>query len=341
MKDAASATAKRPLPETFRVAGGCKPGVYVRPDSPLAERVLPNIEGIRSWAEWYTCPSSLGMVNGHVHTILASQLRKTSNVCYARSLLPTDDGGTLAFDMLKSVLPEGAGVDACQFLEDDGSTLSSAADADKDFLLLCAGLGGGSDDSYVRSMGAAALLSGKWQVGVVNMRSCGKAPVTSPRFFSAFRGATDDVRVAVTHIRKHLGPDTKVAVVGWSNGATILNNFLAEQASTHKSGRASHGADAGVTLACPLNMPLASGNLKRWFHRNVYDRAIARSLSDKIAEWKHLFQDANGNIKPVSAWEGLGEGKTFLADDHVFSGRRRHSQNPAFYSIFYQHVAGS
>jgi predicted alpha/beta-fold hydrolase len=94
------------------------------------------------------------------------------------------------------------------------------------------------------------------QVGVVNMRSCGKAPVTSPRFFSAFRGATDDVRVAVAHIRKQLPPGAKVAVVGWSNGATILNNCLAEQASSHNQGRDIHGADAGVSIACPLNMPL-------------------------------------------------------------------------------------
>lgn len=214
------------------------------------------------------------MGNGHVHTILASQLRKTSNVCYARTLLHTADGGSVALDMLKSVLPEGEGVDKCEFLEADG--INSLADSGKDFLLLVAGLGGGSDDSYVRSLGAAAFRSGRWNVGVVNMRSCGGAPVTSPRFFSAFRGATDDVRLALTHVRQQLRPGAKVAVVGWSNGATILNNALAEQATTHKDGRAAYCADAGVTLACPLNMPLASANLKRWFHTNVYDRAIGK-----------------------------------------------------------------
>jgi predicted alpha/beta-fold hydrolase len=211
------------------------------------------------------------------------------------------------------------------------------------------------------------------QVGVVNMRSCGRAPVTSPRFFSAFRGATDDVRVAVAHIRKQLPPGAKVAVVGWSNGATILNNCLAEQASSHNQGRDIHGADAGVSLACPLNMPLgvnrlpcehavrcpslallnvprlpfehavealtrkcqplatacpfnlplASGNLKRWFHSNVYDRSIARSLSTKIAEWKDLFLNEEGASKPVPAWEGLGPDKTFVADQSVLTGQLR------------------
>ena len=81
---------------------------------------------------------------------------------------------------------------------------------------------------------------------------------------------------------------------------------------------AAGGADAGVTLACPLNMPLASGNLKRWFHANVYDRAIARSLSSKIAEWQHLFRDGSGASRPVACWEGFGEG-TFVADESVLT----------------------
>lgn len=310
--------AQTTVPETFR-RQPCEPGVYVKPDSPLIS-VLASIEELASWKEWYRCPTTLGMDNGHVHTILASQLRKTSNVCYERSLLPTEDGGRVALDMLRSVLPEGAGTDKCEFIEADGNEVSQS---DKDFLLLVAGLGGGSDDSYVRSMGAAALRSGRWDVGVVNMRSCGGAPLTSPRFFSAFRGATDDVRLAIAHVRKQLRPGAKVAVVGWSNGATILNNALAEQATTHKHGRQAYDADAGVTLACPLNMPLASSNLQRFFHKNVYDRAIAKSLSTKIAQWKDLFLDEQGNCKPVPAWEGLGDGKTFYADPKVLSGELR------------------
>ena len=114
-----------------------------------------------------------------------------------------------------------------------------------------------------------------------------------------------------------------MAVVGWSNGATILNNCLAEQASSHTQGRNLYGADAAVSIACPLNMPLASGNLKRWFHSNVYDRSIARSLSTKIAEWKDLFLNEEGASKPVPAWEGLGPDKTFVADQSVLTGQLR------------------
>ena len=56
------------------------------------------------------------------------------------------------------------------------------------------------------------------------MRGCGDSPVISPRFFSAHRGATDDVRVAAAYIRENLlGAGQPLASVGWSNGATIMN----------------------------------------------------------------------------------------------------------------------
>ena len=87
-----------------------------------------------------------------------------------------------------------------------------------------------------RSMAALAAERG-WQVAVINMRACGSSPVTSPRLFSAHRGANDDVRTAVEHLRRtRLGgrPDGRLAAIGWSNSGTILNNVLAEQATSHR-----------------------------------------------------------------------------------------------------------
>jgi hypothetical protein len=62
---------------------------------------------------------------------------------------------------------------------------------DRPLLLLASGLGGGSQDTYVRSMAATAAERG-WQVAVINMRSCGGSPVTSPRLFSAYRWGGGD-----------------------------------------------------------------------------------------------------------------------------------------------------
>lgn len=48
----------------------------------------------------------------------------------------------------------------------------------------------------------------------------------------AYRGANDDVRAAVAHLRQNRlngSLETPFAVIGWSNSGTILNNVLAEQ----------------------------------------------------------------------------------------------------------------
>ena len=87
-------------PETFQ-SGGCQPGVYARPGSALADSVLPSIDGLASWAEWYSCPRFLR--NGHVHTILAAKLRTARAVRYHRQLVPTPDGGTIALDLLAGI----------------------------------------------------------------------------------------------------------------------------------------------------------------------------------------------------------------------------------------------
>ena len=271
-------------------------GVYCCQRSPLAHKVLTKVPSLAQWSKWYKSP--LWAKNGHVHTIIASKARRTAAVEYHRTELSTPDGGTLALDRLITVRwgerPSN---------RQEGVTFVGPAseaweqqNRNKPFLLLTSGLGGGSHDPYVRSMAASAAAKG-WQVGIVNMRSCGGSPVTSARFFSAYRGSTCDVRQALAHCKQHfVAPGTRVAVMGWSNGGTIINNLLAEQATTHFDD--AHRVDAGVTLATPLNMPGSSKHLQRWFQRHVYDRAIASNLVNNFSQAQHLFEGE------VDTWDG-------------------------------------
>ena len=295
-------TASIEFPETFECRNGVE-GIHAGFESSLARRVVPMVPELSRWDNWYSAPFTLR--NGHVHTIAASQLRATAGVEYSRQLLPTPDGGTLALDLLvaadtsdpdKSSSPAKSHAveieDKTRFVEQ-----LPPRDPSRPFLLLVSGLGGGSQDTYVRSMAVNAATRG-WQVGVINMRGCGGSPVTSPRFFSAFRGATDDVRLAVQWVREEWpslssssddegGFEGHVAVLGWSNGGSIVNNLLAEQATTHATMSSSLKSipwriDAGAALACPLDMVANSKNLQRPFHRAVYDRSIAKSLATKV-----------------------------------------------------------
>ena len=266
-------------------------GVHASAADPLAQRVLAAVPELASWEEWYAHPRAWR--TGICTRSRAAKLRRTRAVRYYRDLVPTPDGGTLAIDLLAGVRRAAhANARSASSSLFTGGALPGAAeeegftqfvdtpppfDASRPLLLLASGLGGGSQDTYVRSMAAAAAERG-WQVAVLNMRGCGSSPVTSPRLFSAYRGANDDVRTAVAHLRAtRLGAGGVVAALGWSNSGTIVNNVMAEQATTH-AGDPSHAIDAAVACATPLNMPANSANLQRPFHSAVYDVNLGKSL---------------------------------------------------------------
>ena len=361
----------------------------------LASSVLSSVAELSSWDQWYKHPPLLS--NGHVHTIVAAKMRRTRPVAYYRQLLTTPDGGTLALDLLAGVRRAAARRSAERWprlralargafiagAEEDADGMDTAfvrqpppLSPDRPMLLLASGLGGGSQDTYVRSMAAAAAERG-WQVAVINMRACGNSPVTSPRLFSAYRcapaartsldararpspalcapptssppalmhahrGANDDVRTAVEWLRRErLGGGGVLAGLGWSNSGTILNNVLAEQATTHPGD--GHRIDACAAIATPLNMPANSANLQRPFHKQVtagslrgctvpracrppaspplppqvYDRNLGKSLRTLWAAARHQYLDpSTGEVRPVARWDGKGH---FLVDDELAS----------------------
>ncbi|KAH8072236.1 poly(3-hydroxybutyrate) depolymerase [Aureococcus anophagefferens] len=222
-----------------------------------AERYLGALPGLNDWSRWHESPPALR--NGHAHTIFAAKCRFTARVTYACEFIDTPDGGTLALDVVVgadeddvSRNPSGA-----TFVKNSATTSDGAP-----FLVLLSGLGGGSQDTYVRGQAAAAHARG-WRVAVLNMRSCAESPVTSPRFFSARRGGT------------------------------IVANALAEQGDAA-------GLDAACCLAAPLDMPTSSANLEKPFHRNVYDRSIGGSLAEKTVDAYYADASADQRVAAVA-----------------------------------------
>ena len=330
--------------ETVRNAANALEGMHVDASHPLTAKVLAKVPELASWENWYQHPRFL--TNGHVHTILPAKLRKTRAVRYYRELVSTPDGGTLAIDLLAGIRRKDQANGDASSVTTPSSLFTGGAlpgadeeegyaaflpkpppiDPKRPLLLLASGLGGGSQDTYVRSMAATAAERG-WQVAVLNMRACGSSPVTSPRLFSAYRGANDDVRLAVAHLRRsRLGGAGVVAAVGWSNSGTILNNVLAEQATTHREVDPACRIDAGASCATPLNMPANSANLQRWFHKAVYDKNLGKSLRTLWAAARDQYLDpATGEALEVPIWtdgfvapEAEGDA-VFAADDLIAS----------------------
>ena len=79
-----------------------------------------------------------------------------------------------------------------------------------------------------------------------------------------------------------------LAGVGWSNGATIMNNFAALQNLYPEI----ESIDIAATLACPFDMPEATTHFKKgFFGPYVYDRALASKLVSKISNNVEVFKN--------------------------------------------------
>mmetsp|Transcript_63587 Transcript_63587/g.196903 ORF Transcript_63587/g.196903 Transcript_63587/m.196903 type:complete len:376 (+) Transcript_63587:137-1264(+) len=250
-------------------------------------RVADGSASLGRWDRWYEAPWWLRQADAM--TIYAAKFREEEEVEYDRRLVETLDGGVVALDVVRSA----------------GGRAPAELDGRAPFGLLVSGLGGGSQDAYVRNM-AAALVRAGCCVGVLNMRGCGGSPVRTPRLFSAYRGSTDDVRVGVRYVRQQLlgggsaGEEGDVLLVGWSNGATIVANALAEQTTRHGKGHDPRWtrANAGAILAAPYDMPRSTEHLEgKLFQRLIYNRLVTRSLARQFKPHTHLF-----NKGPVPRW---------------------------------------
>jgi predicted alpha/beta-fold hydrolase len=166
------------------------------------------------------------------------------------------------------------------------------------------------------------------------MRGAGGVPITSPRLFSARKGATDDVAAAVRHLRARRGAAT-VFAVSWSNGGTVINNYVAEQVAdcvptpvrwvasrSHRTagvmvvsarqdappGDSSQAvppsADARLDGAVTINTPLSFRHCAAAlgatpYHRWAYDFMITSELTSSLRPARALFAAAAARGVPT------------------------------------------
>lgn len=281
--------------------------VVAAEDSRLLELFLrrsPALWRLTAGASAALGPLARLLWNGHVETILAAKLRRhPEGVALRRECLRVSNGGTVSLDWLRPAGPPARAV----------ALPGPAADvpADAAVLILLPGLGGGSQDHYVQHMAAQARAAGLRPV-VFNSRGTGGGPVTSPQFYSA--GFTDDLRAVVDHVRRRY-PDAQLFGVGWSLGANILLNYVAESGA--------HSGLAGVASMCNPVSPGGGGGSRRraagltgsrlpllqfdltvsnveigkGFNR-IYDVNMANSLKTIFRRHAALFADIGGEFKP-------------------------------------------
>ena len=228
----------------------------VSSDSAVPKSTLRIMESHRAPLFLRLLPNAL---RGHAETVLPAFFRTGPNVLYRRECLIVPDGGCITLDWPVDVT------------DSESQPLA----------IILPGLAGGSSDAYVRSFVVSAAKAGFTPV-VFNARGCADSPVTTPQFYSA--SYTGDARLVVRTLRERFGQRKKIFAAGWSLGANILVNYLAEE------GNASTLTSA-ASIGNPFNLTMCSSNLAQPGIYRVYDTKLASSLRKIFSKHIALFRD--------------------------------------------------
>ena len=118
----------------------------------------------------------------------------------------------------------------------------------------------------------------------------------------------------VEHVSRKF-PRSHVCAVGWSLGANILVNYLAEEGSKT-------ALVAAASVCNPFDLLRCDQNLKKGFNR-VYDWNLSYSMQQFFQEHLHLFEGYDVD-KAMSAWtvRGVDDAITRVTFGRDVSNRR-------------------
>jgi predicted alpha/beta-fold hydrolase len=201
----------------------------------------------------YLAPPGFG--NGHVQTIYARLFRRVAPLYYARERIATADG---------------------DFLDLDWSRAPLTTAPSKRLAVLCHGLEGSSEGTYIVAM-AHAVNGAGWDALAWNYRGCSGEVNRRPRYYHS--GATDDLEAVIRHGGEGY---EEIALIGFSLGGNLILKYAGEQGS---------GLDPRirrvVAFSVPCDLGASAEALSRGFNRVYLGRFLA-SLKQKVEAKAHL-----------------------------------------------------
>ncbi|BEI82219.1 hypothetical protein CcaverHIS002_0300870 [Cutaneotrichosporon cavernicola] len=228
------------------------PGVIARGAvddvSAWVDKNVPSLKGTFTPSWW--------LPNGHLQTayIVMGDFSKVDRVDYVRTMLRLPDGGTISLDITPP------------------NHLELPADAPT--LVVCHGLTGNANESYVRNvLNWAIKPQSEGGIGargvVVNFRGCGGTPLTSPQLYSA--AASLDLNSAAHYLRNAF-PQSALHGIGFSLGASVLARYLGERGEESL-------LSSGTVIGCPWDVSALSHALEDgFFSSRLYSRALGANL---------------------------------------------------------------
>jgi predicted alpha/beta-fold hydrolase len=193
----------------------------------------------------------------HAMTVFASVARPTPRPAWRRERWELPDGDFLDVDRLPPPAP------------------------DAPLGLICHGLEGSSQASYVRGL-AAALAARGFGVAALNFRGCSGEMNRLPRFYHS--GETGDLDHAVRRLADER-PGRALVAAGFSLGANVVAKYLGERGA-----ELPRELRAGAVVSVPWDLAASAKALDgpgamAWLYRERFLRRLRRKAAEKGARF--------------------------------------------------------
>lgn len=213
--------------------------------------------------------------NGHWNTIGSHIARRHFKASYQRETIDTEDG---------------------DFLHIDISSVDS-----KEAVILCHGLEGGSDSTYIQEF-SLAFNALQYDTIALNYRGCNGPMNSTLRLYHS--GATDDIYQCIKVMSARYD---KIYLIGFSLGGNLVLKYLGEQR---------YPIPNNIIKAIAISVPVDLEASCLWLQRKqnyIYEKRFIKSLTTKI---KFKAQQFPGAID-LSRLHSI---KTLYDFDDVFTG---------------------
>ncbi len=221
--------------------------------------------------------------------------------------------------MLRALLPVPGFAEAprCELLQlPDGDVLElhwqGARGKDTPLVVLCHGLEGSADSTYMRAM-TRALLAAGCNVLTWSYRGCGRQPNRLPRAYHS--GATEDLAAVVERALAE-GPGA-LALVGFSLGGNLILKYLGERTPPSR-------LRAAAAVSAPIDLASSADALDLRADNWLYRRRFLRSLNGKAAAKARRFP---GQV-PSQDWTAIRSVRAF---DDAFTAQLHGFKDAADY----------
>lgn len=214
--------------------------------------------------------------NGQVNTMASALLRRPQPLPLKRNLIRT--------------------------LDDDVVVIDRLAKGRTRLAVLCHGLEGGSDSSYIQTMGRALYQEG-YDIIALNFRSCGGVMNRQLRMYHS--GETSDLHMVLKYFQDAY---QYIVLVGFSLGGNVVLKYLGQDPK-----KVHHKVRAAAAISVPVDLAGASDEIGK--RKNyLYQEMFLRSLTKKVREKSKQFPE---KVK----LEHLGKVKSLRDFDEYYTSR--------------------